>query len=123
MEYIIYPEEHKLQTAQRVTYNAEVTKYYDGQKLAKITASDLTNETLRKLLKDITGLNLIDYEFITSQMVNDEYSTDAEMVEFLASETHLDLTKLVKNERTYFLNNTLIKIDKSTALINKYLTD
>ena len=56
MEYIKYPSEHKLQTAQRVTYNAEVTKYYDGQKLAKITATDLDNAKLRKLLLDITGL-------------------------------------------------------------------
>ena len=57
MEHIIYSSEHKMQTAARVTYNAEVTKYYDGQKLAKISASDLTNETLRKLLVDITGLS------------------------------------------------------------------
>ena len=57
MEYIKYPTEHKMHTAQRVTYNAEVTKYYDGTKLAKISASDLTNETLRKLLLDITGLS------------------------------------------------------------------
>ena len=57
MEYIKYPEEHKMQTAQRVTYNAEVTKYYDGQKLAKITATDLDNAKLRKLLLDITGLS------------------------------------------------------------------
>ena len=57
MEYIKYPTEQKMQTARRVTYNAEVTKYYDGQKLAKITATDLTNETLRKLLLDITGLS------------------------------------------------------------------
>ena len=57
MEYIIYPEEHKMQTVQRVTYNAEVTKYYDGTKLAKITATDLDNAKLRKLLTDITGLS------------------------------------------------------------------
>ena len=57
MEYIKYPTEQKMQTAQRVTYNAEVTKYYDGQKLAKITATDLTNAKLRKLLLDITGLD------------------------------------------------------------------
>ena len=57
MEYIKYSTEHKMQTARRVTYNAEVTKYYDGQKLAKISASDLTNETLRKLLVDINGLS------------------------------------------------------------------
>ena len=57
MEYIKYPTEQKMQTADRVTYNAEVTKYYDGQKLAKISATDLTNETLRKLLLDITGLS------------------------------------------------------------------
>ena len=57
MEHIIYSSEHKMQTAQRVTYNAEVTKFLDGQKLAKISASDLTNETLRKLLVDITGLS------------------------------------------------------------------
>ena len=57
MEYIKYPTEHKMQTAQRVTYNAEVTKYYDGQKLAKITATDLDNAKLRKLLLDITGLD------------------------------------------------------------------
>ena len=57
MEPVVYPTEHKMETAKRVTYNAEVTKYYDGQKLAKITATDLTNETLRKLLLDITGLS------------------------------------------------------------------
>ena len=57
MEYIKYPTEQKMQTAQRVTYNAEVTKYYDGTKLAKITATDLTNAKLRKLLLDITGLD------------------------------------------------------------------
>ena len=57
MEYIKYPTEQKMQTAQRVTYNAEVTKYYDGQKLAKITATDLDNAKLRKLLLDITGLD------------------------------------------------------------------
>ena len=56
-EPISYPTEHKMQTAQRVTYNAEVTKYYDGQKLAKITATDLDNAKLRKLLLDITGLD------------------------------------------------------------------
>ena len=57
MEYIKYPTEQKMQTAQHVTYNAEVTKYYDGQKLAKITATDLDNAKLRKLLLDITGLD------------------------------------------------------------------
>ena len=57
MEHIKYPTEQKMQTAQRVTYNAEVTKYYDGQKLAKITATDLDNAKLRKLLLDITGLS------------------------------------------------------------------
>ena len=57
MEYIKYPTEHKMQTAQRVTYNAEVTKYYDGKKLAKISASNLDNAKLRKLLLDITGLD------------------------------------------------------------------
>ena len=57
MEYIKYPTEHKMQTAQRVTYNAEVTKFLDGQKLAKITATDLDNAKLRKLLLDITGLD------------------------------------------------------------------
>ena len=57
MEYIKTPTEQKMQTAQRVTYNAEVTKYYDGQKLAKITATDLDNAKLRKLLLDITGLD------------------------------------------------------------------
>ena len=57
MKYIKTPTEQKMQTAQRVTYNAEVTKYYDGQKLAKITATDLDNAKLRKLLLDITGLS------------------------------------------------------------------
>ena len=57
MKYIKYPTEQKMQTARRVTYNAEVTKYYDGQKLAKITATDLDNAKLRKLLLDITGLD------------------------------------------------------------------
>ena len=57
MEYIKYSSEHKMQTARRVTYNAEIEKLINGQKLAKITATDLTNETLRKLLLDITGLS------------------------------------------------------------------
>ena len=57
MEHIIYSSEHKMQTARRVTYNAEIEKLINGQKLAKITATDLTNETLRKLLVDITGLS------------------------------------------------------------------
>ena len=54
--YIKTPTEHKMETIRRVTYNASVTKLLDGEKLAKISATDLTNETLRKLLLDITGL-------------------------------------------------------------------
>ena len=56
MEQIKYPTETKLDTIRRVTYNAEITKYLDGIKLAKISVDDLTNAKLRKLLIDITGL-------------------------------------------------------------------
>ena len=57
MEQIKYPTEAKLDTIRRVTYNAEITKYLDGIKLAKICVDDLTNAKLRKLLLDITGLD------------------------------------------------------------------
>ena len=57
MEYPKSPTEHKMETIRRVTYNAEVTKLINGERLSKISATDLTNETLRKLLLDITGLN------------------------------------------------------------------
>ena len=57
MEYPKSPTEHKMETIRRVTYNAEVTKLINGERLSKISVTDLTNETLRKLLLDITGLN------------------------------------------------------------------
>ena len=53
MEPITYPEEHKQATAERVTYNAEVTKYYDRREAVRILVRDLTDEKLFKLLKDI----------------------------------------------------------------------
>ena len=56
MEPITYPTEHKMQNANRVTYNAEVTKYYDRRKFARIEVKDLTYDKLRRLLLDITGL-------------------------------------------------------------------
>ena len=49
------PTEHKLNTAQRVTYNAEVVKYYDRREAIRIKIMDLTDEKLFKLLKDIIG--------------------------------------------------------------------
>ena len=55
MEPIEYPEEKTLNTAQRVTYNAEVTKYYDRREAVRIMVRDLTDEKLFKLLKDIIG--------------------------------------------------------------------
>ena len=57
MEYPKSPTEHKMETIRRVTYNAEIEKLINGQKLAKITATDLDNAKLRKLLLDITGLD------------------------------------------------------------------
>ena len=55
MEPVVYPTEQKMQTAQRVTYNAEVTKYYDRREAVRIMVRDLTNDKLFKLLKDIIG--------------------------------------------------------------------
>jgi len=55
MEPIEYPEEKTLSTAQRVTYNAEVTKFYDRREAIRIMVRDLTDEKLFKLLKDIIG--------------------------------------------------------------------
>ena len=55
MEYIKYPTEQKMQTAQRVTYNAEVTKFYDRREAVRIMVMDLTDEKLFKLLRDIIG--------------------------------------------------------------------
>ena len=49
------PTEHKLDTAQRVTYAAEVVKYYDRREAVRIMVRDLTNDKLFKLLKDIIG--------------------------------------------------------------------
>ena len=55
MEPIEYPEEKTLNTAQRVTYNAEVTKFYDRREAIRIMVRDLTNDKLFKLLKDLIG--------------------------------------------------------------------
>ena len=49
------PTEHKLDTAQRVTYAAEVVKYYDRREAVRIMVRDLTNDKLFKLLRDIIG--------------------------------------------------------------------
>ena len=49
------PTEHKLDTAQRVTYNAEVVKFYDRREAIRIKIRDLSNDKLFKLLKDIIG--------------------------------------------------------------------
>ena len=56
-EQIKYPTEHKTQTLNRVTYNAEVTKLYDRREFARIEVKDLTFDKLRRLLLDITGLD------------------------------------------------------------------
>ena len=56
-KFIKTPTEHKLDTIRRVTYNAEITKYLNGNKMAKISVDDLDNAKLRKLLLDITGLD------------------------------------------------------------------
>ena len=55
MEPIEYPEEKTLNTAKRVTYAAEVVKYYDRREAVRIMVRDLTNDKLFKLLKDIIG--------------------------------------------------------------------
>ena len=55
MEPVTYPEEHRLNTEKRVTYNAEVVKYYDRREAVRIMVRDLTNDKLFKLLKDIIG--------------------------------------------------------------------
>ena len=41
--------------AKRVTYNAEVIKYYDRREAVRIMVRDLTDEKLFKLLRDIIG--------------------------------------------------------------------
>ena len=55
MEPIVYPTEKKVETASRVTYNAEVVKYYDRREAVRIMVRDLTDEKLFKLLRDIIG--------------------------------------------------------------------
>ena len=55
LEPIEYPEEKTLNTAKRVTYAAEVVKYYDRREAVRIMVRDLTNDKLFKLLKDIIG--------------------------------------------------------------------
>ena len=55
MEPIEYPEEKTTNTTQRVTYAAEVVKYYDRREAVRIMVRDLTDEKLFKLLKDIIG--------------------------------------------------------------------
>ena len=55
MEPVVYPTEHKMETAKRVTYNAEVVKYYDRREAVRIMVRDLTDEKLFKLLRDIIG--------------------------------------------------------------------
>ena len=55
MEHIKYPTEQKIDTTKRVTYNAEVVKYYDRREAVRIMVRDLTDEKLFKLLRDIIG--------------------------------------------------------------------
>jgi len=55
MEPVVYSTEHKMETAKRVTYNAEVVKYYDRRETVRIMVRDLTDEKLFKLLRDIIG--------------------------------------------------------------------
>ena len=55
MEPIEYPEEKTLNTAKRVTYAAEVVKFYDRREAVRIMVRDLTDEKLFKLLRDIIG--------------------------------------------------------------------
>jgi len=55
MEPVVYPTEHKMETSKRVTYNAEVTKFYDRREAIRIMVRDLTDEKLFKLLRDIIG--------------------------------------------------------------------
>ena len=54
-EQIKYPTEQKIDTAKRVTYAAEVVKYYDRREAVRIMVRDLTDEKLFKLLRDIIG--------------------------------------------------------------------
>ena len=62
--------------------------------------------------------------FIVGQLMNDEYSDDKEMVDHLACESGLDVGKierLVKFERSRFLQDRWIDERLAVAVVKKYL--
>jgi len=65
-----------------------------------------------------------DLEFVADQFVNVENSTDKEMIDHLTAETGLDkkvITKMVKKERTNFMNKPLASVDSQVKILRKYL--
>lgn len=65
-----------------------------------------------------------DLEFVADQFVNNENASDKEMVDHLTAETGLDknaIKKMVKKERTNFMNKPLASTDTQVKILRKYL--
>jgi hypothetical protein len=63
-------------------------------------------------------------DFIMGQLMNDESSSDAEMILHLSQETHIPIakiSKLVKAERNNFLKDTMMSKDVAMKIVKKYI--
>lgn len=63
-------------------------------------------------------------DFIMGQLMNDESSSDAEMILHLSQETHVPIakiSKLVKTERNRFLSSGIIPYEEARKIIKKYV--
>jgi predicted DsbA family dithiol-disulfide isomerase len=80
-------------------------------------------KTYREILKENSSDDT-DLEFVADQFVNDEDSSDKEMVAHLTKETGLDpkaIKKMVKGARTKVLNKPLASTDDHVKMLKKYM--
>jgi hypothetical protein len=64
-----------------------------------------------------------EYGFIICQLENDEYSTDAEMVDHLAAETGIakdGLARLVADHRSRFMSE-MIDMFEAVSIVDRYI--
>ena len=80
-------------------------------------------EKLLKVNEDREG----DIEFIADQLVNDDTSSDEEMIEFIVDETGFDkakVSKIIKIERPKFLKDIKLQMLPTkdlVSIVKKYL--
>ena len=67
---------------------------------------------------------MTNYEFVIDQLSNNETASDEEMAEHLSRETGKDknaIKRLIKNERTKFMNDPFIDTEKALRIITSYI--